>query len=43
MSLCAAHHLNGVHMGWIRVWGAPPDRLRWQLGTGAGAAPIAQG
>jgi len=32
ISLCAAHHLNGVHMGWIKVSGTAPDELRWKLG-----------
>ena len=35
ISLCAAHHLHGVHMGWIRVSGTAPDGLRWELGVGA--------
>jgi 5-methylcytosine-specific restriction endonuclease McrA len=33
-SLCAVHHLQGVHMGRIRVWGCAPDRLHWELGVG---------
>ena len=33
VSLCAAHHLHGVHMGWIRVRGKAPDRLQWQPGA----------
>jgi hypothetical protein len=33
-SLCAVHHLQGVHMGRIRVWGRAPDRLHWELGVG---------
>ncbi len=41
VSLCAAHHLHGVHMGWIRVRGEAPDRLRWQLGDRGGTAPPA--
>jgi hypothetical protein len=32
VSLCAAHHLHGVHRGWVRVWGTAPDRLQWELG-----------
>src|SRR5207237_10776238 len=32
VSLCAAHHLHGVHLGYIRVRGRAPDRLRWELG-----------
>jgi hypothetical protein len=34
ISLCASHHLHGVHMGWIRVSGTAPDRLHWELGVG---------
>jgi hypothetical protein len=43
-SLCAAHHLHGVHKGWIRVTGHAPDRLCWELplrdaGAGGGDEP----
>jgi len=31
-SLCAAHHLHGVHNGYVRVRGAAPERLQWELG-----------
>ena len=39
MSLCAAHHLHGVHRGFIRVQGEAPDRLVWTFPTleGGGA------
>jgi hypothetical protein len=30
-SLCAAHHLRGVHAGFIRVTGRAPDGLVWEL------------
>jgi HNH endonuclease len=33
VSLCAAHHLHGVHMGYIRVRGSAPDALAWELGV----------
>jgi len=34
VSLCAAHHLIGIHLGWIQVKGeAAPDGLIWRLGT----------
>jgi hypothetical protein len=29
--LCAVHHLQGVHMGRIRVWGSAPDQLHWEV------------
>lgn len=32
VSLCAAHHLQGVHKGWIRVRGVAPHALEWKLG-----------
>ncbi len=32
VSLCAGHHLHGVHMGWVRVSGRAPDGLTWELG-----------
>jgi hypothetical protein len=30
-SLCAAHHLHGVHRGFVRVRGLAPDQLCWEL------------
>jgi len=33
VSLCAAHHLHGVHRGWVRVEGEAPGALRWRLGS----------
>jgi 5-methylcytosine-specific restriction endonuclease McrA len=38
VSLCAAHHLFGVHMGRIRVRGTAPDGLHWELGVRRPAA-----
>jgi HNH endonuclease len=40
VSLCAVHHLQGIHMGRIRVFGAAPDRLCWQVATGEGWATL---
>ena len=31
VSLCAAHHLNGIHGGRIRVTGRAPDELVWEF------------
>jgi hypothetical protein len=42
VSLCAVHHLRGVHMGRLRVSGTAPDRLRGELGAGTGALPVAE-
>jgi phosphatidylserine/phosphatidylglycerophosphate/cardiolipin synthase-like enzyme len=32
ISLCAAHHLHGIHGGRMRVTGAAPDKLAWEFG-----------
>ena len=40
ISLCVAHHLHGIHMGWIRVEPVGEDRLRWQLGVRPGFPPL---
>jgi hypothetical protein len=32
VALCVAHHLHGVHRGWVRVRGRAPDALVWELG-----------
>jgi 5-methylcytosine-specific restriction endonuclease McrA len=39
VSLCPAHH-HAVHMGWIRIRGEAPDKLRWQLGVRPGLPPL---
>ena len=31
-SLCLAHHLHGVHKGYLGVSGAAPGGLEWRLG-----------
>ena len=38
VALCAAHHLHGVHRGWVRVRGRAPDALVWELGETPAAA-----
>ena len=38
-SVCAAHHLHGLHLGWVRVRGQAPDALSWELGYGKELAP----
>jgi hypothetical protein len=30
-SLCSVHHLQGIHMGRLRVWGSAPDQLHWEV------------
>jgi hypothetical protein len=39
-SMCSVHHLQGVHMGRIRVSGLAPDRLRWEVATPEGWVPM---
>jgi hypothetical protein len=31
-ALCLAHHLRGVHKGYVRVTGEAPGKLKWELG-----------
>jgi hypothetical protein len=40
VTLCAFHHLRGVHAAWIRCGGRAPDGLTWQMGLRPGAAPL---
>jgi hypothetical protein len=35
VALCAPHHLRGIHGGRLRVSGTAPDRLVWELASGA--------
>ncbi len=32
--ICLAHHLHGIHEGYVRVHGRAPDGLVWELGEG---------
>src|SRR5438270_8706559 len=32
ISLCAAHHLHGIHGGRMRVTGSAPDKIVWEFG-----------
>jgi 5-methylcytosine-specific restriction endonuclease McrA len=41
VSLCAAHHLHGIHAGYLRVTGRAPDRLRWRFRPGGGPWVVA--
>ncbi len=40
MTLCAFHHLRGVHAGLLRCTGKAPDGLRWELGIRPGVTPL---
>jgi len=35
VGICAPHHLRGIHGGRLRVSGTAPDRLVWELASGA--------
>jgi hypothetical protein len=41
VTLCAYHHLRGVHGGTLRIRGRAPHALRFELGLRAGRAPLA--
>jgi hypothetical protein len=40
-TLCAWHHLRGVHSGIVRCDGEAPGKLRFELGLRPGKAPLA--
>jgi hypothetical protein len=40
ITICAAHHLHGIHAGHVRAWGAAPHAVTWELGVSAGRAPL---
>jgi hypothetical protein len=39
-TLCAWHHLRGIHAGIVRCRGAAPHRLRFELGIRSDPAPL---
>jgi len=39
-TLCAWHHLRGVHAGLVRCTGTAPRRLRFELGVRRGSPPL---
>jgi hypothetical protein len=41
VTLCAYHHLRGVHGGRLRIRGRAPHALRFELGLRGGHAPLA--
>jgi hypothetical protein len=36
VTVCAWHHLRGIHAGLVRVSGTAPTAIRWELGLRAG-------
>ena len=39
-TVCAAHHLHGIHEGIVRAWGEAPGDITWELGCREGAEPL---
>jgi hypothetical protein len=42
ITLCAAHHLRGIHAGWVRAWGVAPRGIHWLLGLRPDGPPLAE-
>ncbi|MBI3768637.1 MAG: HNH endonuclease [Deltaproteobacteria bacterium] len=40
ITLCAWHHLRGIHGGRVRAWGAAPAAVHWELGVRRGGPPL---
>lgn len=40
VTLCAFHHLRGVHAGLLRCVGRAPNGLRWEMGIRPGVTPL---
>jgi hypothetical protein len=40
ITICAAHHLRGIHRGVVRAGGRAPDAVRWALGVRPDRAPF---
>jgi hypothetical protein len=40
ITLCAFHHLRGVHAGLLRCVGRAPDGMRWDMGIRPGVTPL---
>jgi len=40
ITLCAFHHLRGVHAGLLRCVGRAPDGIKWEMGIRPGRTPL---
>ena len=40
ITVCAWHHLRGIHAGRVRAWGEAPDGVTWELGVRPGYWPL---
>jgi hypothetical protein len=39
ITICAWHHLRGIHGGRVRAWGTAPHDVRWELGVRPNGMP----
>jgi hypothetical protein len=42
VTVCASHHLHGIHAGHVRARGEAPDEITWTLGAGSDRPALAQ-
>jgi hypothetical protein len=40
IAICAAHHLHGIHAGWIHAWGTAPKPVYWEMGVRRDRPPL---
>jgi hypothetical protein len=40
ITVCAGHHLHGIHEGHVHAWGKAPDGIHWALGVRPGHPPL---
>jgi hypothetical protein len=40
VTICAAHHLHGIHAGRVRASGRAPDEISWELGVRGNGPPL---
>jgi hypothetical protein len=40
VTVCAWHHLRGIHGGRVRAQGAAPDAVHWEIGISANRPPL---
>jgi hypothetical protein len=40
VTVCAGHHLHGIHEGRVHAWGKAPDGIHWALGVRPGHPPL---
>ena len=40
VTVCASHHLHGIHEGRVRAYGRAPDEIVWELGCRRGETPL---